>query len=785
VIASRFAPLLSRFDLPSQPAVRDSTLLFLVAGIATLALGCTGKIGDFPWRVEDAGPREIIDSGIPNEDAGATSDAGEASDAGAGADAGADAGPLDAGSPFGLDARPSNTTCIAPAKPVENTGVVTQRAFPALTFSQPVLLLHAPGETSRLFVVQRGGVVKTFANVDTATTSTTFVDLNVRVNSEADGETGLLGMAFHPNFATNHQVFFFYSGFGGPSNLRSFVSRFTSNDNGLTLDPASEQILLTLDKQFGNHNGGMINFGPDGFLYISVGDGGSQGDPNGNAQNLNSLFGKMLRIDVDGTAPYAIPATNPFKNGGGRPELFAWGFRNPWRWSFDRGTGEIWVGDVGQDTIEEVDKVVLGGNYGWKIREAATCYNSANCNTAGLIDPIVAYTHAAGGQSITGGYVYRGTAIPSLVGKFVYGDYTSGKISAVFPDPVTGNPVGKLLATTNIGIGSFGQGPDGELYACDVNNGAIHKLVPMGTSIPSTIPATLSATGCVVASNPTQPSAGMIPYDVNSPLWSDGASKERFFAIPNATKIHINADGDWDLPNGSIAVKTFTLGGKRVETRLMMRHTDGTWAGYSYEWNDAQTDATLLPAGKTKQVGAQTWYFPSRAECMQCHTAAAGRTLGLENGQLNKPLLYPSTQRTGNQLATLNAIGIFDAPLAANPAAFPSYTGTESIEQRAKAYLHSNCSNCHRPLGTGQGPADFRFATARAQMSICNVTPQEGLLGVANAKLLTPQSPAQSIISLRMHALDANRMPPLGTHVLDTAGMALIDGWIQSVASCP
>lgn len=688
--------------------------------------------------------------------------------------------------PYGLDARPLNATCLARERPVENTGVTTQRAFSKLGFVQPLLVLQAPADGSRVFVVQRGGIVQVFPNDEAAASSSPFIDITSRVNSAAGSEAGLLGMAFHPQFATNHEVFLSYTGYGGSTNLRSVISRFTSKDNGVTLDPASEEILFTLDQPYNNHNGGNIAFGPDGYLYIGLGDGGSGGDPQNHAQDLNSLFGKFLRIDVNGAKPYAIPSTNPFRNGGGRPEIYAWGLRNPWRWSFDRATGELWAGDVGQDVNEEVDRIVLGGNYGWRIKEGDQCYNPKPCNGAGLIEPIVQYTHAEG-IAVTGGYVYRGKAIPSLVGHFLYGDYGSGRIWAVTNDPTTGAAKPLLLASTTFSISSFGEMADGEVLVVDFQS-HLFRLVPSGAQPPSTIPEKLSKSGCVDPTDPTKPAPGLIPYDVNSPLWSDGAAKERYLALPDGKQIHVGDDGHWELPIGTVLMKTFSLGDRRVETRLLMHHPDGSWGGYSYEWDDAQTDATLLPANKSRQVGDQTWYYPSRAECVRCHTSVAGFSLGLETGQLNRDLTYASTERISNQLATFDHIGLFDTPLPSAveaQARYPVPAGSDSLELRARAYLHANCSFCHRPNGTGRGPADFRFSTPPSQLGICNAAPEEGDLGVANARLLAPGEPARSILSVRLHSLGAYRMPPLGTRVEDTTGAGVVDAWISSLTDCP
>jgi len=234
-------------------------------------------------------------------------------------------------------------------------------------------------------------------------------------------------------------------------------------------------------------------------------------------------------------------------------------------------------------------------------------------------------------------------------------------------------------------------------------------------------------------------------------------------------------------------MKRFSLGGKPVETRLLMHHPDGSWAGYSYEWNDAGTDADLLPAGKSKLVAGQKWTYPSRSDCLTCHTLAAGRSLGLETLQQNGDFVYTSTNWLSNQLKTLDHIGLFDAPIG-DPSTLPALSALSAsapVDVRARGYLHSNCSFCHRPMGTGQGPIDFRFVTTFAMTGVCKAMPSEGNLGVAGATLLTPGHPESSIISLRMHALDVNRMPPLATVMVDPTGTSVIDQWIQSLTTCP
>ena len=336
----------------------------------------------------------------------------------------------------GLDVRPSNLTCLAPARSTAGSTVSTPRVFPNLMFSSPVAMIQAPGDSSRWFVVEQQGLIRVFNNNQAVTQAQVGNFLDIRGPVEFSGEAGLLGFALHPNFPNDPRAFVNYSNLSG-TQLRSITSEFRSPDGGLTLNQNSERVLLTVQKFADNHNGGNLAFGPDGFLYIGLGDGGGGGDPQENAQNPMRLLGKMLRIDVDsqpGGAPYAIPmgatgnpfANNPRCNADGTgtqncPEIYALGLRNPWRWSFDRQTGDLWVGDVGQSSFEEIDLIQRGGNYGWDQREGAHCFEpSSGCQTAGLIDPVAEYGRSLG-FSITGGYVYRGTQTTGPLGRYVFG----------------------------------------------------------------------------------------------------------------------------------------------------------------------------------------------------------------------------------------------------------------------------------------------------------------------------------------------------------------------------
>ncbi len=367
--------------------------------------------------------------------------------------------------------------------PVTETmpAVSTQRVFEQLSFNQPLALVQAPGDASRWFVVERAGYIRAFDNDPNASAATTFLDISARVDSGAN-EAGLLGMAFHPDFPATAEVLVSYTRPGSP--LVSYISRFFSTDNGLTLNAGVEDVILTVLQSAGNHNGGNLAFGPGGDLYIGFGDGGGSGDPGENAQDTNNLLGSIVRIDVDSAVPYAIPTGNAFTStnafcdqGFGSapcPEIFAWGFRNPWRFSFDSLTDRLWVGDVGQSEWEEVDVVVARANYGWNDREGAHCFDPPSGCANTFTDPMTEYDHSLG-ASITGGYVYHGAAIPDLVGWYVFADFISGRLFAVPEDSPVGVTAHELSAT-GLSIASFGEANDAELFVVHYA-GTIHQII--------------------------------------------------------------------------------------------------------------------------------------------------------------------------------------------------------------------------------------------------------------------------------------------------------------------
>ena len=338
-------------------------------------------------------------------------------------------------------------------QPVISNSALTLQTLVTHRFSQPIFLTASPDQTNRLFVVEQGGRI--FIVEDNAVQPTPFLDIHKKLST--GGERGLLGLAFHPHFDSNGRFFVNYT---RQEDQATVIAEYSVSSKTPHQAAQKETVLLVIPQPYGNHNGGMIAFGPDQFLYIGMGDGGAGGDPENYGQNLNTLLGKFLRIDVDRQRPYAIPPDNPFLSGTSQPEIFAWGLRNPWRFSFDRETGDLWAGDVGQNNWEEIDVIQKGKNYGWRILEGTHCFNpDTHCRKGNqFIDPVTEYAHSSGRCSVTGGYVYRGTRVAVLQGLYIFGDFCSGEI--------WGFQRGKtqLLLATDLQIASFGEDQDGELY---------------------------------------------------------------------------------------------------------------------------------------------------------------------------------------------------------------------------------------------------------------------------------------------------------------------------------
>ncbi|MDB5307851.1 MAG: hypothetical protein JWO38_2053 [Gemmataceae bacterium] len=668
-----------------------------------------------------------------------------------------------------------------------------EKAFPHVKFTRPLEFTHAGDGSDRVFVVEQDGRVHVFPNRPDARETKVFLDLRAVVRREHN-EEGLLGLAFHPDYRTNGQFFVFYS----VTPRGSVVSRFrVSKDDPYRADRDSEEKLLQFSKPYGNHNGGCLRFGPDGHLYISVGDGGLAGDPHANAQNLDTLLGKILRIDVDrkdAGKNYAVPGDNPFAGRGGtaRGEIWAYGLRNVWRFSFDRPTGTLWAADVGQDRHEEVDVIVRGGNYGWNIREGKHPLDpKAERSPVGeFIEPVLDYPRAEG-KSVTGGLVYRGRRLPALAGAYLYGDFISGNVWALRWDgkTATANP---KIARTSLLISAFGEDEAGEAYFTAFDGFVYRFRAPAERTTPGpAFPRTLTETGLFASVRDHTPAAGLIPYAVNVPLWSDGAAKDRFLVLPDKGKVVFKEQGQWEFPVGTVLVKTFLMNTdlekpkemRRLETRFWVHNPRG-WEGYTYLWNEDQTEGNLLadwPLTREFEVKTDSgpvkreWYFPSRSDCQACHTQNGGFVMGLNTRQLNRMHEYGKVK--DNQIQVFERLGIFSGPLpmpVRDLEAFPDWQAKAAPEATlARAYLDANCAMCHSPGGRGHAGGagmNMRF----------HVPLREAFPGKTN--WLTPGDPARSILLKRMTTRHADpQMPPLATNRVDEEAVAVIREWVKQL----
>ncbi len=615
------------------------------------------------------------------------------------------------------DARPANATCRALAPPADRRRAALVPAFTHLSGAGDAfrrLTALVPSGPDTFYASVLGGQVSAFSADPARHEIRTVLDLAARLDLRYF-ENGLVSIALHPSFAENGYLFAVYI-VPAPDQGRilSRIGRFTRAPDG-TFDPASERVILDVENASPTHHGNHIAFGTDGLLYFAIGDDKRNflADPNiavDAAQDLGDLRGKLLRLDVDvpdtATPAYRVPATNPFVAiAGARPEVFAYGFRNPWRFTIAApaggGYGAIYLGDVGHDSREEVDHVVAGGNFGWPVFEGTRCHRESACTDPQYLAPLADYT-IGGPKAVVVGAVYTKADVPGLAGRLVFGDYIAGHVWTL--DTATGESVQEVEG--RFPISSFGVGADGTVYALAFSSGpdaAIYQLAPAPTAPASAFPTRLSETGCVDPTAPHLPAPGVIPFEPAAALWSDGAEKQRFLAVPDDAVIGVGDDGDFDLPDGSVLIKHFAFGGLNHETRLLMRF-GGAWRGYSYRWNAAGTDAELLETAVTATLASgQDWTYPSRSQCATCHTEAAGYTLGLEVAQLDRPI-GPAPDGP-NQLAWLAAHGYLAAADADLPALRARATpladphGAAPVADRARAYLHVNCSGCHRPGG--------------------------------------------------------------------------------------
>jgi putative heme-binding domain-containing protein len=693
------------------------------------------------------------------------------------------------------------------------------RVYPNLKFEHPLLIARVPG-SNRFIVGEQAGLLFSFDGDRPDARAERFLDLprelkTIPLLAGAKQVEAVYGLAFHPDFERNRQCLICYTLRGSDPDRPNLadgtrVSRFrVTPTDPPRVDPSSEEIVLSFLQ--GGHNGGDLRFGPDGMLYISTGDAANPNppDPLNTGQDISDLLSSILRIDVDhrdAGRNYAVPRDNPFvATPRARPEVWAYGFRNPWRMGFDRRTGELFVGDVGWELWESVHRVERGGNYGWSAMEGPQPVKPGPIGPTPIRPALIELPHSIA-CSVTGGLVYRGKRFPELSGAYIFGDWETRRLWAARFEGDRAQQMPEI-ARPSVRFVAFGDDREGELCFPDQDAGTMHTLAMNdGDARNAEFPTKLSQTGLFVSVRDHTPAAGVMPFAINSRQWQDGATAEHWAAFPGVSSATLYATGKpipglvyWHnfrvhLPRDAVLLRTLSLAGRRLETQLL--HYDGVdWRAYTFAWRDDQSDADLVPAeGDEKEVrtgeGKLVWQFHSRSQCMSCHSNQSEYALAFLPEQLNRPGPGGRTQlvalteagyiqradQEGNPLPPFDADSVARERRVADPTdeALP-------LEARARSYLHANCGHCHSDHGGGSVPLRLQFPTPVAGMNAVGVRPTRGDFGLPDARIIKPGDPYASTLYLRMAKFGRDRMPHIGSERPDEAGLQLIAQWIAGM----
>ncbi len=686
-----------------------------------------------------------------------------------------------------------------------------ERLFPELELQSPVEFLFAPDSRDLFIATQQGQIW----HVDTSTSpATQHLVANMRDHHDPVGS--VLGFAFHPEFQKNRYIFINYNE-PGERDLGAHIARFEiSEERPYQLIPESKKVLIRWPS--GGHNGCTLAFGKDGYLYFSTGDGAVPDPPDSRyytGQDNSDIMASIQRIDVNREAngkPYAIPPDNPFVNTKNtRPEIWAFGFRNPFRIAFDQNTGELWVGDVGWEQWEMIYWIQRGGNYGWSATEGPNprVLPDRPRGPGPILPPMVSHPHSEA-ASMTGGQVYYGSRYPDLHGAYIYGDWETGRIWALRnrADQLVSH---RELCDTSLKPVSFALDPDGELLILDHNSG-IYGLVPNRTD-PSKapFPTQLSETGLFTQLDPLTPAAGTVPYQPIAPMWNDYAQAQWLLGVPGSDQIAQRggvrdiAGDNWSYPTNTVLARTLTLrmnqadpqSARRIETQML--HWDGQeWNPYTYRWNDDETDATLV--GKNGDATQFTvtdntapggireinWKFHSRSECLRCHNVWSGIPLTLNTLQLGRGSESELERLTKLELIAANDRGNRRRRRGAIPATLVNpYEAAHPVASRARSWLHVNCSSCHI-FGAGGGiPSQFNIDKRLSEARAVDAEPTRGTFNLANARILASGSPFESVVSYRISTEGAGHMPQIGSRLVDEVGVEIVMDWLLSLDQDP
>lgn len=714
---------------------------------------------------------------------------------------------------------------VALDRPVSGYGL--RDAFPGMRFEQPVAVVSAPGETDRVFVVERKGVIWAITNLN-APTRSIFLDLSRRTTWDVPyNESGCLGLAFHPGFKTNGYFFVYRVTYTSGEYGRDTLSRFTASGDRSVGDPASEFVLFAQRDVSVVHNAGCLRFGPDGYLYFSIGEDGPPAEFQlADPQAINKgMFGGIFRIDVDnrpGNLPanahpditpgaYKIPADNPWVGATNflgkavdpakvRTEFYAVGLRNPWQFSIDSATGDIYCGDVGEAAIEEINLIKRGKNYGHPFFQGWV-QELPHLPPDELTAPVHFYYHGMStntGSAVIGGLVVRSRNTTGLYGAYVFGDFGSGNIWKLRRQP--------QLSVEGIacepGLAAFGVDPlTGEVLVVNVGEGTIRRLVYVAPDV-KTVPPQLSQTGIFTDLQTLAIAPGYVPYDINVAFWSDGARKQRWFGLTDAsTRYGFVEDANWNFPKGAVWVKHFELemvkgdptSARRLETRLLIKDENEVY-GFTYRWGTNRTDAQLVPSCGMDEafeihdggtIRTQVWRYPSRGECHSCHSRNAGFAAGFNTQQLNHIATHDGV--TQNELTRLAALGYLDRAPVDPTRLWRLSTATDvsqPLEHRVKSYFAANCAICHHPDGLPiKARWDARITTPLDSANIVDGPVSQPFYSWDDDRVVKWRNVTNSVLVQRLANFDpwTYHMPPFASSVVNEQAIDMLTTWISTL----